>query len=135
MAGPSNGNQIAEAVEAAKKADIFNDAAAAMILSSENETALLPAKVAPKSWADLVKSNAPPMSNGSIQADGIGAHTNGIAPKQISSLADALNSFSITDGQEGSKLSFLEPRGLVNTGNMCYMNSVGFAELFFVVPC
>lgn len=39
------------------------------------------------------------------------------------SLADALNTY-VTGARE-NKIAFLEPRGLVNTGNMCYMNSVG----------
>ena len=38
------------------------------------------------------------------------------------SLAESLRSFSV-DAND-SKIAFLKPRGLVNTGNMCYMNSV-----------
>lgn len=44
------------------------------------------------------------------------------------SLAEALRSYSPTAND--SKVAFLEPRGLVNTGNMCYMNSVSQRRLF-----
>jgi len=45
-------------------------------------------------------------------------------------LASALHEFSATvrDG----KLAFIEPRGLVNTGNMCYMNSVSLSSIIIV---
>lgn len=42
------------------------------------------------------------------------------------SLAEALRSFNATSND--AKVIFLEPRGLVNTGNMCYMNSVSLAR-------
>jgi ubiquitin carboxyl-terminal hydrolase 10 len=42
-------------------------------------------------------------------------------------LAEALRSFSAVAND--SKVTFLEPRGLVNTGNMCYMNSVCWSKL------
>lgn len=80
-----------------------------------------PAK--PKSWADLVRtkgstSRTPELTgaNGMSTAEDLIAHKAG-------SLADALASFAV-DAQE--KISFIEPRGLVNTGNMCYMNSVNY---------
>jgi ubiquitin carboxyl-terminal hydrolase 10 len=78
-----------------------------------------PPKPAPKSWADLVKRNtkkttAPASTNGAVI-------TNGAQLPKSASLADALKQYSVsTDAQ----LKYLEPRGLVNTGNMCYMNSV-----------
>ena len=31
---------------------------------------------------------------------------------------------TVTTEEDLSKIAFLKPRGLVNTGNMCYMNSV-----------
>lgn len=76
-----------------------------------------PPKPAPKSWAELVRRNAPASSaapNGS-------AVVNGAALPKSASLADALKQYGV---QSDAHLSFLEPRGLVNTGNMCYMNSV-----------
>jgi ubiquitin C-terminal hydrolase len=55
------------------------------------------------------------------------AQTNGtVAPQAVqslpasASLAEALKQHAVNN----SNLSFLEPRGLVNPGNMCYMNSV-----------
>lgn len=73
----------------------------------------------PKSWADLVKVNSKPKT----AAGGTNgqAFTNGIQLPKTAPLADALRQYSV---QSDAKLAFLEPRGLVNTGNMCYMNSV-----------
>jgi len=78
-----------------------------------------PTKAIAKSWADLVRTkgnNAAgvPLTNGS-------AVTNGAQQSRAGSLAEALSHFQV-DSDE--KVAFLEPRGLVNTGNMCYMNSV-----------
>lgn len=78
-----------------------------------------PPKPAPKSWADLVKRN-------NAAAASAGAQTNGVMPigpslPKSASLAEALRQYST---QIDPTLSFLEPRGLVNTGNMCYMNAV-----------
>lgn len=77
-------------------------------------------KAPPKSWADLVRTknaaaNKAARSSGAIPMNGE------ILPKSAS-LADALQQYSV---QTDLTLSFVEPRGLVNTGNMCYMNSVG----------
>ena len=81
------------------------------------------AKVAPKSWADLVRTKAP--TNASLAAaDGKNHLSNGFGSGQALSLSEALTSFDITQAIADTKVSFLKPRGLVNTGNMCYMNSV-----------
>ncbi|GIZ38017.1 hypothetical protein CKM354_000144400 [Cercospora kikuchii] len=88
------------------------------------------AKPAPKSWADLVKRNAP---KAAAQASGLQKSevmTNGIPLPKSASLADALRQYSVNSG---ASLNFLEPRGLVNTGNMCYMNSI-LQVLVFCVP-
>lgn len=42
-----------------------------------------------------------------------------------SSLAQAIQSYRV---ESNDKIDFLEPRGLINTGNMCYMNSVSPAQ-------
>ena len=81
------------------------------------------AKVAPKSWADLVRTKAP--LNASLAAtDGKNHLSNGFGNSQALSLSEALSTFDITQAIADTKVSFLKPRGLVNTGNMCYMNSV-----------
>jgi ubiquitin carboxyl-terminal hydrolase 10 len=79
-----------------------------------------PAKAAPKSWADLVRSRAAPAPAQSPAANGVVA-TTGPPVAKSNSLSDALASFSV---HADTKVSFLEPRGLVNSGNLCYMNSV-----------
>jgi ubiquitin carboxyl-terminal hydrolase 10 len=43
------------------------------------------------------------------------------------SVAEALQAYRVGPGE---KLAFIEPRGLINTGNMCYMNSVSIAWPF-----
>jgi ubiquitin carboxyl-terminal hydrolase 10 len=94
-----------------------------------------PKPAAPKSWAELLRSkNAPataaaqapatPTSNGVVA-------TNGPVVPRSNTLADVLASFSV-DSEK--KFSFLEPRGLVNTGNLCYMNSVSLECQNIVTP-
>ena len=46
------------------------------------------------------------------------------------SLADVLNSLGPDVENYADKIAFVEPRGLVNTGNMCYMNSVSTCLAF-----
>lgn len=89
----------------------------------EGAPVTLPPKPAPKSWADLVRRNAPPPSS---TAPNGAAVVNGVSLPKSASLADALKQYGV---QDDLNLSFLEPRGLVNTGNMCYMNSVGLYPL------
>ena len=89
-----------------------------------------PIKAAPKSWADLVRTMAQPTATSANKVpNNHNALTNGFANPKTGSLADALSSFSINGGNEESRISFLEPRGLVNTGNMCYMNSVSRCQI------
>lgn len=78
-----------------------------------------PPKPAPKSWADLVRRNNPGAATAAA-TNGV-TLTNGASLPKSASLADALRQYSVDTDR---KLAFLEPRGLVNTGNMCYMNSV-----------
>lgn len=101
-------------------------AAAQTEASAETKSAepVTPApKAAPKSWADLMRSkNSAVAAASSAVVNGTGP-TNGAAPSRASTLAGALKQFNVDDND---KIAFLEPRGLVNTGNMCYMNSVRF---------
>lgn len=79
------------------------------------------AKPVPKSWADLVKRNAPKTAALAAGLQKSEVVTNGFQLPKSASLADALKQYSVNND---AQLNFLEPRGLVNTGNMCYMNSV-----------
>ena len=91
----------------------------------EGPTSPPPAKAAPKSWADLVRTKAAAATPATPQtANGSDAPTN-FSANTAGSLAEAIRVFSV---ESTSKISFLEPRGLVNTGNMCYMNSVSFCN-------
>lgn len=78
-----------------------------------------PPKPAPKSWAELVKRNA--KSAASTAAPSGETLPNGLQLPKSAPLSDALKQYSV---QSSLIHTFLEPRGLVNTGNMCYMNSV-----------
>lgn len=81
----------------------------------------------PKSWANLFKgaTQAVRLDTGAAGSSTTGA---GFAKSNNESLADALVSFNANI--HSGKISFLEPRGLVNTGNMCYMNSVSIELLY-----
>ena len=83
------------------------------------------AKAPPKSWADLVRTKAPSSSPAGPPSSTTGALTNGVNVTRITSPGEALGDFSVHSER---KICFLEPRGLVNTGNMCYMNSVSSAS-------
>lgn len=89
--------------------------------TTPTETPKSPAKpAAPKSWADLVRTNELKKTAAAAKVNGTPV-TNGVQPLPKSApLADALRQHTVTN----EILSFLEPRGLVNPGNMCYMNSV-----------
>ncbi|KAJ5105203.1 hypothetical protein NUU61_002550 [Penicillium alfredii] len=79
-----------------------------------------PSRAAPKSWADLVRSKAAARSaNASASAE-----SSAMTTQRNESLAEVLSSLGDDVTQYSDKIAFLEPRGLVNTGNMCYMNSV-----------
>jgi ubiquitin carboxyl-terminal hydrolase 10 len=94
-----------------------------------------PAWSKPKLWTGLFSKPGASAASTSAAATAAQAQTNGnaaegsaavpatggFAKTNASSLAQALQAYRpITP----DKLAFLEPRGLVNTGNMCYMNSV-----------
>ncbi|KAI9656985.1 MAG: Ubiquitin carboxyl-terminal hydrolase 10 [Alyxoria varia] len=79
-------------------------------------------KAPPKSWAELLRSKGPPSNGAPTVATTSAALNSGAiqAPKNRS-LSEALRGYDV---EITGKVSFLEPRGLVNTGNMCYMNSI-----------
>ncbi|KAI9743983.1 MAG: hypothetical protein M1818_002717 [Claussenomyces sp. TS43310] len=99
------------------------------IVESKNATAT--ASGPPRSWANLFKGSASAVASTSDAntSDTSQPNTNGSFSKiNNESLAEALHTFSAST--RDAKLAFIEPRGLINTGNMCYMNSV----LVFCVP-
>lgn len=126
-ATPSNADQLSNAVKTAAEVTHAETEDAA----NSSEIAQSPTvKAAPKSWADLVRTMRKAAASGTPQAsqetNGPMPQVNGFAPTRSGSLADALSSYSIKESNGNAKIAFLEPRGLVNTGNMCYMNSVSW---------
>lgn len=93
-------------------------------VTSPPEVPVVSAAAPPKSWADLVRTKAA----ASAQVQATAQIPNGVGSGKTESLSDVLNDMSITEHEPISKVTFLEPRGLVNTGNMCYMNSVSPTE-------
>ena len=101
------------------------------------EPAPAPVKAPPKLWTGLfakTPSTSTPTASTQAASSTVGS-TNGasaegatgaltgasFAKVNASSLAEALRAYRVGGGY---KTAFLEPRGLINTGNMCYMNSV-----------
>lgn len=75
------------------------------------------APAAPKAWADLLRKDAKPVAVAAVSKSP--TRSNGA----YASLEEALKDFHISSAVQAP---FLEPRGLVNTGNMCFMNAVCF---------
>lgn len=88
----------------------------------ETAKAASPPRAAPKSWADLVRAKGASRVSG--PAGALSIESNGLVMRKSESLADVLTSLGEDVSQYSDKIAFLEPRGLINTGNMCYMNSV-----------
>jgi ubiquitin carboxyl-terminal hydrolase 10 len=96
---------------------------------SASEKLATPPQTAPKSWADLVRSKG--QSRASNVAPDAPVETGNLQLSRSESIGDVLHNLGSDVEQYGEKISFLEPRGLVNTGNMCYMNSVRQVALFY----
>jgi len=123
-------NQDNTASEAPSRDGLIDVAAQSTESAQEADTPQTPPpKVLPKSWADLVRR-----TNGTNVPVDNSLSNDAAAPTlqlpKSASLAEALRQYSV---QNDTRLSFLEPRGLVNTGNMCYMNSI-LQVLMFCAP-
>lgn len=118
---PAKEEEPKEATEPAAEQPANAEVAPAV---TEEAAAPAPAPaVAPKSWAELVKKTS--TANGTVVAPV--AKSNGVVTVKNVSLAEALASFSLED----VKAPLIQPRGLVNTGNMCFMNAVSYSLLPF----
>ncbi|KAL8388093.1 hypothetical protein RB595_009469 [Gaeumannomyces hyphopodioides] len=151
-ASPKDTKQPAPKPQAEQKVSVPADSAAPKSEAAEEpkvESAPAPAPVpaAPLLWTGLFSKAAssataaagtsasaqagPNGTAGTESAAGArGTGVSGFAQANHSSLAEALRAYRVGNGD---KVAFLEPRGLINTGNMCYMNSV-LQVLIFCIP-
>lgn len=125
----------APAGEHVEPAKVSEDANGTAEVQTPDPAQVSAAPAKPRLWAGLFSKAGTAAASTSSAATASQALTNGsaadgsaVAPAvgsfaraNASSLAQALQAYRPSAPE---KLAFLEPRGLVNTGNMCYMNSV-----------
>lgn len=115
------------------------NSAAEVKAAEESQPAPAPAPAKPKLWTGLFSKSLAAAStsaaakttqtlpNGAAAAAAEASSgtpaVGSFAKSNASSFAEALQAYRAS---AQDRLAFLEPRGLVNTGNMCYMNSVSF---------
>ena len=107
-----------------------------------------PVKAPPSSWANLFARPAAAVSGKAIDPNGTvtGGNVNGSGAEAVNGAANGTatnfakaSSGSVAEAVQAyrfggiEEVPFLEPRGLINTGNMCYMNSVSESVLLSVV--
>ncbi|KAL9631208.1 MAG: hypothetical protein Q9204_004340 [Flavoplaca sp. TL-2023a] len=127
-APPSNADHLTNAMRVAVHVNQEESSTASEPIVTPTSS---PPRIAPKSWADLVRAKPSNIPSGDKASDGNPVSINGFQPPKSASLADVLRDYD--HSSESSRVTFVEPRGLVNTGNMCYMNSV-LQILVFCVP-
>lgn len=143
---PVNGNAPTETVsqEAAPVGAAPTSAEREPSVEPDSTPKPAPVKAAPTSWANLfnkptAKGTKPSgaetgtaATNGA-DSEGAGEASTGVPSflaANANSVAAAIQEYRVGGSD---KISFLEPRGLINTGNMCYMNSV-LQVLMFCIP-
>lgn len=126
-------HEVSETTDAGDKPAV-NGAETAGAEATDDAPASPPVKSAPTSWANLFAKPSAKGAANSASPNGTSALLNGgpfdaagaisgsaFSKANATSLAEAIRAYRV---DSGDKISFLEPRGLINTGNMCYMNSV-----------
>ncbi|KAK4670567.1 uncharacterized protein QC763_212900 [Podospora pseudopauciseta] len=142
---PTKDEKSTEAGEGARQVNGMGEKSETESAPAQAAPAPTPAPAKPKAWAALfAKPSAAPSAVASTAA-APRVHTNGNAADVSTAASGAIGSFpsskanSLAEALQAyrptgiDKLPFIEPRGLVNTGNMCYMNSV-LQVLIFCIP-
>jgi ubiquitin carboxyl-terminal hydrolase 10 len=119
---PKSAVASADSVSGTAQETTPDGATEAQSAAAEETKPSSPPRATPKSWADLVRSKA--LAKGAGASGAASAVSNGVIKPKSESLAHVLATLGDDVSQYSDKVAFLEPRGLVNTGNMCYMNSV-----------
>ena len=98
---------------------------------SSNAPATPAAPAKPKSWAELLRTKNPATPSPAVVANGTAAQKPVEANKattvngaKFDGIADVLHKYQTTYSSV-----LIQPRGLVNNGNMCFMNAVSYFSL------
>ncbi|KAL8769835.1 MAG: hypothetical protein Q9209_004273 [Squamulea sp. 1 TL-2023] len=105
---PSNADHLTNAVQTAISTDQDDTSNTSEHILTPTSS---PVKVAPKSWADLVRAKPSRTAPGVKVSDSASLPANGIQHSKASSLVDVLRIYD--SSSENSQVTFVEPRGLV----------------------